>query len=338
MARRTPFSTQSALARFRARIERWYESAKRDLPWRRTRDPYRIWVSEIMLQQTRVAAAVPYFERFLERFPDAPALAAAAEAEVLAAWAGLGYYSRARNLHRAAQAIAAAGFPRDYDAIRALPGVGGYTAAAIASIAFGLPHAVLDGNVIRVLARLLAEREAVGSAAAKGRLRALADRLLDRKRPGDYNQALMELGATVCLPRSPRCSACPVAAMCEARRRGLADRLPVKAPRATAVVIARELLLVRRCGRCLLWQRPPDSGSMAGFWELPETDQLPQAARREILGHVRHTIMDRRYVAAVIRAEVMRVPRGFVWVPESGLDALPLSTLARKALRAAAAR
>jgi A/G-specific adenine glycosylase len=338
VARRTLFGTQSALARFRARIERWYDSAKRDLPWRRTRDPYRIWVSEIMLQQTRVAAAVPYFERFLERFPDALALAAAGEAEVLAKWAGLGYYSRARNLHRAAQAIAAGGFPRDYDAIRALPGIGGYTAAAIASIAFGLPHAVLDGNVVRVLARLSAEREAVASAAAKDRLRTLADRLLDRKRPGDYNQALMELGATVCLPQNPRCSACPVSAMCEARRRGLADRLPVKAPRAKAVVIERELLLIRRRGRCLLWQRQPDSGPMAGFWELPEADQLPQASRCELLGRVRHTIMDRRYVAAVIRAEVRRIPRGFVWVPESRLDALPLSTLARKALRAATAR
>ncbi len=326
------------MARFQARIERWYGSVRRDLPWRRTRDPYRIWVSEIMLQQTRVSAAVPYFERFLERFPDATALAAAGEAEVLAAWAGLGYYSRARNLHRAAKAIAAAGFPHDYDAIRALPGIGDYTAAAIASIAFGLPHAVLDGNVIRVLARLSAEEEAVASAAAKARLRALADRLLNRERPGDYNQGLMELGATVCLPRNPQCAACPVAAMCEARRRGLADRLPVKPPRAKAVVIERELLVIRRRGHCLLWQRPSDSGPMAGFWELPEADQLPQASRGEILGRVRHSIMDHRYGVTVIRAEVGRAPRGFVWVPESALSTLPLSTLAGKALRAAAPR
>jgi A/G-specific adenine glycosylase len=338
VVRQTLSGSKVSAARFRARIERWYDSAKRDLPWRRTRDPYRVWVSEIMLQQTRVAAAVPYFERFVLRFPDAPALAAAGESEVLAAWAGLGYYSRARNLHRAAKEIAAGGFPHHYDAIRALPGVGGYTAAAIASIAFGLPHAVLDGNVIRVLARLSAEEGAVSSAAAKDRLRALADRLLDRKRPGDYNQALMELGATVCLPQNPRCSTCPIATMCEARRRGLADRLPVKAPRAKAVAIARELLLIRRRGRFLLWQRPPNSGSMAGFWELPEADQLPRASRREILGHVRHTIMDHRFVATVIRAELRWAPRGFVWVPEAGLDALPLSTLARKALHAASAR
>jgi len=314
-------------------MARWYQSAKRDLPWRRTRDPYRIWVSEIMLQQTRVRAAVPYFERFLKRFPDAPSLAAADDAEVLAAWAGLGYYSRARNLHRAARVIAAEGFPRDYEAIRTLPGVGRYTAAAISSIAFGLPHAVLDGNVIRVLARLSAEPEAVASATAQDRLRALAERLLDRDRPGDFNQALMELGATVCLPRNPNCQACPVATMCAARRDGLADRLPVKAPKARAVVIEREVLLVGRRGRLLLWQRPQDSGRMAGFWELPEGDQLPQASRGEVVGRVRHTILNHRYVVAVIRAVVRRAPRGFVWTPQAALGSLPLSTLARKALR-----
>ena len=320
----------------RSRLERWYDSAKRDLPWRRTRDPYRIWVSEIMLQQTRVAAAVPYFERFLKRFPDAHALAAAAESEVLAAWAGLGYYSRARNLHRAAKAIAAGGFPRDDDALLALPGIGAYTAAAIASIAFDLPHAVVDGNVIRVLARFSAEEAPVSSAAAKSRLRALADRLLDPRRPGDYNQALMELGATVCLPRNPLCTACPIATLCEGRSRGLEDRLPVKAPRVKPVVIARELLLIRRRGRCLLWQRPADSGQMAGFWELPDAHQLPQASKGELLGMVRHSILNHRYVATLIRAEVGRAPRGFVWVPEARLDALPMSTLARKALLAAA--
>ena len=331
-----PLSFHFSVARrnlsFGARILRWYDSAKRDLPWRRTQDPYSVWLSEIMLQQTRVAAAVPYFERFLQRFPNVAALAAARESEVLAAWAGLGYYSRARNLHRAAQEIAAGGFPRDYEAIRALPGIGEYTAAAIASIAFGLPHAVLDGNVIRVLARVSAEEAPVASAAAKERLRALADRLLDRSRPGDYNQALMELGATVCLPRSPRCTECPVATMCEARRQGIAERLPVKAPRVKTVVIELELLLIRRRGRCLMWQRPTDSGPMAGFWELPVTAQLSHAYRYEVLRHVRHTIMNRRYVATVIRAEIKRVPRGFVWVAEDGLAALPLSTLARKAL------
>jgi A/G-specific adenine glycosylase len=333
------FSTQSAVKRFRTRMARWYESGKRDLPWRRTRDPYRIWVAEIMLQQTRVAAALPYYERFLERFPDAQSLARAEEAEVLAAWAGLGYYSRARNLHRAAKAVAAAGeFPRDYAAIRALPGVGDYTAAAIASIAFGLPHAVLDGNVIRVLARLSGEREVASTGDAGRRLSDLAGRLLDPERPGEHNQALMELGATVCLPRNPRCSSCPAAPMCEARREGLANLLPVKAPKAEAVVVERELLVIRRRGRCLLWQRPPDSGRMAGFWELPEGSHLPQAVRGEVLGHVRHSIVNHRYLVVVVRADLRRAPAGFIWMPEDGLADLPLSTLSRKALRAAAGR
>jgi A/G-specific adenine glycosylase len=316
---------------FAARLERWYNAARRDLPWRRTRDPYRIWVSEIMLQQTRVAAAAPYFERFLKRFPDAPALAAATEAEVLAAWAGLGYYSRARNLHRAAREIAVGGFPENYDAIRALAGVGEYTAAAIASIAFGLPYAVVDGNVKRVLARAFAEPETA-------RLRALADRLLDRARPGDHNQALMELGATVCLPRNPRCPECPVAALCEARRRGLVERFPVRAAKAKTVVVERELLLIRRRGRVLLWQRPADSSRLAGFWELPEAEQLPAAVRGEALGRVRHSILNYRYVVTVIGAKVRAAPRPFVWVAEAALDGLPLSTLARKALRLASAR
>jgi A/G-specific adenine glycosylase len=329
----------STVKRLRQSLETWYDSARRDLPWRRTPDPYRVWISEIMLQQTRVTAVLPYYERFIQRFPDALALARATETEVLAAWAGLGYYSRARNLHRAARAVTeAGGFPQDYEGIRALPGVGDYTAAAIASIAFGLPHAVLDGNAIRVLARLAGEREVVSSAAARRRLTALAGDLLDRDRPGEFNQALMELGAMVCLPAGPRCSVCPLARTCAARREGLADRLPVKAPKAAPIAVERELLVIRRRGRCLLWQRPPDSGRMAGFWELPEPDQLPQAVRREVLGKVRHTIVNHRYRVAVVRAEIRRAPHGFAWVPEEALAGLPLSTLSRKALRASAAR
>lgn len=171
---------------------RWYEGARRDLPWRRTRDPYRIWISEIMLQQTRVAAVVPYYEKFLREFPNAAALARADQDRVLALWSGLGYYSRARNLHSAARQIAAGGeFPREYESIRALPGVGDYTAAAISSIAFGSPHTAIDGNVRRVVARLAGQDE-IGD---------LPHQLLDRRDPGRWNQAMMELGATLCLPR-----------------------------------------------------------------------------------------------------------------------------------------
>src|SRR5436853_2803564 len=181
----------------------WYRKSHRDLPWRGTTDPYRIWVSEIMLQQTRAVAVIPYYERFLARFPTVATLAAAPEQDVLALWAGLGYYSRARNLRRAAQAIVAAGgFPRDYDAIRALPGIGDYTAAAVASIAFSLPHAVLDGNVMRVVARVENEGADIGTVRTRERFRAVAQEWLVPDDPGHFNQALMELGATVCLPRT----------------------------------------------------------------------------------------------------------------------------------------
>jgi A/G-specific adenine glycosylase len=323
-----------ALSTLASLAGRWYASQKRDLPWRRTRDPYRIWVSEIMLQQTRVGAVLPYYERFLERFPDAAALARAPEADVLTAWAGLGYYSRARNLHQAAKLIVAGGgLPRDFAGIRALPGVGDYTAAAIASIAFALPHAVLDGNVVRVLARLSNERGDVSSAATKRRLRTLAGGLLDPQRPGEFNQALMELGATVCLPKRPHCTVCPLGRLCEARRRGVEDRLPVKSRKAKPLRIEREVLLIRRRGRVLLWQRPADSGRMPGFWELPEADQLPEASKGEILRRLRHTMVNHRYSVAVFRATVTQTPPGFVWVSEAEFARIPLSTLARKALK-----
>src|SRR5690348_7515935 len=185
----------------RRRILYWYGKHRRDLPWRRTRDPYAIWISEIMLQQTRVAAVIPYYERFLERFPDAASLARAPEPRALAACSGLGYYSRARNELHAARIIAArGGFPDAHAAIRELPGVGDYTAAAVASIAFGLPHAVVDGNVKRVIARL--------TSSADAKVEETAERLLDRRDPGRSNQALMELGALVCLPKAPLCAAC----------------------------------------------------------------------------------------------------------------------------------
>ena len=205
----------------------WYRANHRPLPWRGTRDPYRIWVSEIMLQQTRAQAVVPYYERFLARFPTIEALAAAPEAEVLALWAGLGYYSRARNLRRAAQAIAGA-FPRDYESIRALPGIGDYTAAAIASIAFQLPYAVLDGNVLRVVARVENDASDIGNARTRERFRAIAQEWLDPADPGHFNQALMELGATVCLPRNPLCLLCPIASRCRAHAEGATAQVPVK--------------------------------------------------------------------------------------------------------------
>ena len=196
----------------------WYDRGHRDLPWRRTREPYRIWISEVMLQQTRAPVVTPYYERFLARFPSVEALAAAREEDVLTVWGGLGYYSRARIVHRAAaRIIAAGGFPRDYESIRALPSVGDYTAAAIASIAFDLPYAAVDGNVLRVVARVENDASDIGSSATRPRFRQVAQKWLNRRRPGAFNQALMELGATVCLPRNPLCLLCPLAARCRAR-------------------------------------------------------------------------------------------------------------------------
>ena len=320
-------------AQVRRALRRWYENARRDLPWRRTQDPYRIWVSETMLQQTRVATVVRYYERFIERFPDAGALAGARESDVLSAWAGLGYYARARNLRKAAKIIVSRGFPEDHASIRKMPGVGDYTAAAIASIAFGLPHAVLDGNVLRVLARLSNDAGDLAVAHTRTRLRFLAEALLDRKRPGDFNQALMELGATVCLPGDARCPVCPIAGFCEARRRGVQDRLPVRSPRTKPIHIQRTLLVIRRKGKYLFWQRPPDSGRMAGFWELPELSQLPQAAVTGELGRFRHTITHHHYSVAVLEAEIAEVPAAFRWIAARELERTPLSTLARKALR-----
>jgi len=317
----------------RRRILTWYRKHKRDLPWRRSSDPYRIWISEIMLQQTRVAAVIPYYERFLARFPDVPALAAAPEQDLLAAWAGLGYYARARNLQRAAKKIQElGGFPRDHASIRELPGVGDYTAAAIGSIAFNLRHAVLDGNAARVLSRLTGERGSIDSGVVKKRLLASVDRLIDPERPGEFNQALMELGATVCLPKHPRCPQCPWASECEAFRLGIQNELPLKAGRPGAVGAEKQLLMIERAGRILAWQRPPDSRRLAGFWELPETNQLPAAKVENRVAGFRHTIVNTNYRIAVFRASLPRTPKGFHWLTTKELSEIPLSTTAKKAL------
>src|SRR4051794_28541882 len=248
----------------------WFDQHRRDLPWRRTSDPYKIWLSEVMLQQTRVETVLPFYNRFLERFPTVEDLARAEVEDVLASWSGLGYYRRARQLHAAARRIAEAGsFPATVEGLLALPGVGAYTAAAVASIAFGVAAPVMDGNVERVLSRCLALAEDPRASGPRQRLLAAAAGLLDPRRPGDSNQALMELGATLCSPRRPKCLLCPLHPECRASREGDPELYPL--PKAKRAGERHRLLVavVEDARGVLLFRRPEDSSLLAGTWELP---------------------------------------------------------------------
>jgi A/G-specific adenine glycosylase len=308
------------ISKFRRQLLAWYARTKRDLPWRRSRDPYSVWVSEVMLQQTRVTAAVPYYERFLHRFPDFYRLAESLESDLLAHWAGLGYYYRARNMQKAARKMAEDGaFPSTYDAIRDLPGVGDYTAAAIASISFNLPHAVVDGNVLRVLSRVDDDATDIATALGKKRFTVLAETLLDRHHSGEYNQALMELGATVCLPKNPQCLICPVCSLCLGRARGRQNDLPVKARPQKSVEEQRTLYWIEQDDRLLLWQRPADSGLMPGFWELPEAEHLSGVRSEESAGSFRHTITFHNYLFTVERAQPPRDIGCCQWIEKARL-------------------
>jgi len=273
-----------------------------------------------MLQQTRVAAVIPYYERFLKRFPSVEDLARASETELLALWSGLGYYSRARNMQTAArQIVEIGGFPRDYSSIRALAGVGDYTAAAVASIAFGRPYAAIDGNVRRVIMRLAGDSTAD--------LGATATKLLDKRDPGRWNQAVMELGATVCLPRDPLCSACPLALACVANRRGIQRDLPPPKKKPSIVRKERTLLVIRRKGRILLTPSP----RVSGFWELPEAFSGVRLGPK--LGAFRHAITNSQYHFEVREARIATRPRECRWWDEAKLLEIPLSTPTKKALK-----
>jgi A/G-specific adenine glycosylase len=269
-------------AALRRRLLAWYDASRRDFPWRFAEgeaDPYRVWLSEAMLQQTQVARVVPFYRRFLERFPTLGALAAADEEAVLAAWSGLGYYARARSLHRAAREALArhGGLPSSRQALAALPGFGPYTAGAVASIAFGLPAPAVDGNVARVLARLFALEGPVEPAAARARLEALAAALLGPERPGDWTQALIELGATRCVKPAPRCGRCPVAGLCEARRAGRELELPPPRRRPERRRLRLAAAVIRGGGGLLLQRRPP-GGLFGGLWAPPLVEFPPGRA------------------------------------------------------------
>ncbi len=335
---------------FREKLLAWYDASARELPWRRDRDPYRVWVSEIMLQQTRVAAVIEHYQEFLRRFPTVQKLASARESSVLAAWSGLGYYRRARMLHAAAKIVTRerqGKLPATADGWRELPGIGRYTSAAIASIGFREPVAVVDGNVERVLQRVSGER------LAGAKVWAAAERMLDRERPGDFNQAMMELGATVCTPRSPVCLMCPVVEFC-------ATRGEMASPAKSSRQKKREIhyALDYREGEVFLMQRPKDASLMAGMWELPEIsaevalsaeEQIPpsrfashrndnglgvrEKKRPEALFSVKHSITVTDYTARVSKLSCDSLDGK--WVAVGHLGRMPLTGLARKILRKA---
>lgn len=273
-----------ALPAIAAPLLAWYDGGARVLPWRSEPTPYRVWVSEVMLQQTRVEAALPYFERFMAALPDIPALAAAPEEQLLKLWEGLGYYSRVRNLQKAACIVLeeyGGRLPRDPADLQKLPGIGDYSAGAIASIAYGQRAPAVDGNVLRVASRLLASRESISDPKVKRALRQLVLDAIPPGRPGDFNQALMELGALVCLPgANPLCERCPLGALCLGRRQGIAGELPVKAAKKARKVVRRTVFALCCDGRLLLHKRP-EGGLLSSLWELPGCDKAltPTQAR-----------------------------------------------------------
>jgi A/G-specific adenine glycosylase len=311
---------------FRRRLLHWFNREKRSLPWRGTRDPYRILVSEVMLQQTRVAVVLQRYKKFIDQFPTVQCLARAREQTVLAAWSGLGYYRRARALHAAARDIRRAGdFPGSAAELAQLPGIGRYTAAAVASIAFNEAAAVVDGNVKRVLERLMGwPRQARRPSVSDDQLWEIAGKLLDRRKPGDFNQAIMELGALVCLPGHPLCQRCPVASLCASR--GPAARRKGQ-PRLKAVLT---YAVVRKDGNVLLQQRPPDSGLMPGMWELPPLSGLLPAAPTPIMT-LRHSITNTDYVVHVF--SVLSHNASGRWVSLKNLERMALTGLTRKILK-----
>jgi len=280
----------SSESELRQQLLSWYDAHRRDLPWRGTRDPYRIWVSEVMLQQTQVSTVIPYYDAFLRRFPKLPDLAAASLDEVLKVWQGLGYYARARNLHATAQRVMAEHggcLPDRYAVLRRLPGLGDYTAGAIASIAFGECVPAVDANARRVLARLLAIREEIAQPATLRYLRDRASALLPCDRPGDFNQALMELGALICTPKNPRCTDCPWQMSCQAYAQGIQELLPLRRARsALPHFTVTAGVIWRPDGRVLIAQRKPDA-MLGGLWEFPggkcqNGETLPECLCREV--------------------------------------------------------
>jgi len=337
-------------AAIRRQLLAWYRARKRDLPFRRTKDPYAILVAETILQRTRMQAGLPYYERFLAAFPTVHDLAVASEAEVLRVWEGLGYYRRARNLHAAAKVIVErhrGELPSDFEALRALPGIGDYTAGALGSIAFGLRVPAVDGNVTRVLSRLYRIEEDTGRSETKRHVRALAAELVPTEAPGEWNQAVMELGATVCLPRSPRCGSCPVSSECLARAAGVQGEIPKATAKRSVPLVRVVFAVATRRDSVLLVRRT--AGLHAGLYGLPGGELEPKESERsalrrhlarlgvkavvtEPLGPVRHAFSHLRWEGASFRCSVRGTPRGAEWVAQDRLAILPLVPFQRRLL------
>jgi A/G-specific adenine glycosylase len=342
-------------ARLRAPILRWYRRAKRDLPWRRTKDPYAIWVSEVMLQQTTVAAVIPYWERFLDRFPDTASLAAGREEDVLALWSGLGYYRRARALREGAMAVMerhGGRVPDRAETLIGLPGIGRYTAGAIASLAYGRETPCVDGNVKRVFSRLFALRGT--HARLEKTYWSIAQSLVAGRSPGDWNQALMELGATICTPRSPRCDRCPVETLCRARALGKQDDFPARTLRPAARVVDVAIGWIERRGRVLLVRRD-EGGPLRGAWDLPafplRGDEPAGGAivrgftaryglrlrAGRVLLEIKHSILETRLAIEVVEASPRaEIPRraAFRFIAVEDIGTIPISGATAKIVRA----
>ncbi len=334
----------------------WYGKQGRDLPWRNSRDPYRIWLSEVMLQQTTVTAVIPYFERFLQRFPTLTDLASASLDDVITLWAGLGYYSRARNLHRTAQQVVAepgGSFPDTLEGLVALPGIGRSTAGAILSIAFDKPAAILDGNVRRVLVRLFAWKDDPRSSRAEKQLWSWAETLTPDDCPHDYAQAIMDLGATICTPRDPDCEHCPLQELCQARKEGLAAALPVARKKVKIPVRQQVALIIGSPAGCLLRQRPPQ-GFLGGMWEFPTLDVPakvdPEQAAASLLadlglqgsvnsaGEVRHAYSHFKLELTVFTVDLKPTEKvselnDYRWCSGSEVETLPVHGAHKKAYK-----
>lgn len=333
---------------FQKRLLEWYGRNRRDLPWRRTRDPYRIWVSEIMLQQTQVDTVIPYYERWLERFPTLESLAKAPLSEALKYWAGLGYYRRARMLHEAARIVRktlGGEIPKTAEALRKLPGIGRYTAGAIASIAFGQKAPILDGNVIRVLARLTALKQDISLPKTLGKLWGISEEILPEKNTGDFNQALMELGATVCLPPNPKCAACPVSNFCEALKLERTLDFPVNRRKEKIIPKNHAALLWQEKGRVLL-QRQAKNARWGGLWMFPHRETKDDLIRDFGLGKIplrKHLRLTHAFTKYRIRLDVFKCEnagsfktpktKGGRWMPVKLLSGLALPAPHKKIAR-----